>query len=324
MTKHFNNNLKIAFISFSDSTSCKMAKGLFKDIAETEYEIYSAVIDYDASINSNAISVMNELNIDISNQQLDTVKSIPEEVDILIAINYIGDLPDCVSYHHKENWNINTPKYESIDEFRKVRDEIKEKCTTLYQKLRGGQKDIAESKPNNRGPKIMTHREYDDMITRINEEADNLLAIVSAILLGLLCSVTWALVSYITEEKLGILSILVGVIVSQGFTFAGKSTKFIMGITASIITFMSILLGNILIVYMLIADSLDIGFIEVVRTFHDSDYFFKLLKLVHSKFDIIFYLFSMFIAFKNSYINKKSLSVSTIPYKRNDMDNTKE
>ncbi len=349
-TRHMKNNYKkdltIAFISVSNSSACQMAKGLFKDIAETEYKIYSAGIKNDGSINSNAITVMNEINIDISNQELMIIGDLPKEVDILVAIDCEVNLSSYISYQYKEDWVIIDPTGDDIDEYRKVRDIMKEKCQTLKDRILLHQIEIIQETPEVeeeeeiddgtpviygntkekvkvkevKTPKVVSASEYDDMIEKINKEANFPLAIFLGIVFGLIGAIAWALISKITGYNIGIIALLIGFLVSQGFIIAGKSTKIGMGIIAAIIAFISILLGNLIIAFIGIAEYLDMEFFELLQVFDYQTYMLDLIKEIHSPLTIVFYLISMSTAFKRSYIDKNNLNVSIVPNKYDGID----
>ncbi len=350
MRNNFKKDLKIAFVSINNASACQMAKGLFKDIADADYTIYSAGIKDIGSINSNAITVMNEINIDISNQELMIIEDLPREVDLLIAIDCEFDLSSYISYHYKEDWVITDPTGDDIDEYRKVRDIMKEKCQTIKKRVLMRQiiikeeekkveveeeEEIDDGTPVIYGsiiekrkeveiPQAASASEYDELIEKINREANFPLAIFLGILFGFLGALAWAFVSNTTGYNIGIIAVLIGFIVSQGFIIAGRSTKIWMGLIAAIIAFISILLGNLIIAFISIAKYLDMGFFELVQSFNYEDYFVNLIVKMHTPVSIFFYIISMTTAFKRSYIDKNKLDITITPDKQSYIDNTKE
>lgn len=125
----------IYFLCTGNSCRSQMAEGWAKKHLSNEWEVKSAGLEAHG-LNPNAVKAMNEVGIDISNQQSETIDS-----DILnnatLAVTLCGHAADhCpVTPPHvkREHWGFDDPaKAEGTDEekwqvFQRVRDEIGER-----------------------------------------------------------------------------------------------------------------------------------------------------------------------------------------------------
>lgn len=110
-----------------------MAEGFAKEILGDEWAVYSAGIEAHG-VNSEAVSIMKEINIDISRQTSDIIDNrILKQSDLVITLCSHADqncpaIPDNVK---KTHWAIKDPAGQSKHVFRKVRDEIKANMVQL-------------------------------------------------------------------------------------------------------------------------------------------------------------------------------------------------
>jgi arsenate reductase len=116
-----------------------MAEGFARAVEKGVIEPYSAGL-MPKGVNAKAIQVMQEIGIDISHQQS---KSIDEELlkkmDIIITLcdNAAESCPWTPPEIKRIHWSLRDPdaakgtEEEILNEFRRVRDEIKEKVITF-------------------------------------------------------------------------------------------------------------------------------------------------------------------------------------------------
>ncbi len=345
MTRQFNNNLKVAFVCVHNSCRSQMAEGFLKRLAGDDFVVYSAGSEDQDSINPNAVEVMKEIDIDISEQYPKSLSDIPTEIDILITMGCDVKISDA-TYHYTEDWAIDDPTDGSLDDFRKVRDIIKQKCIDLIERIEGGKLVINydDEQPfgtvtdeqsfdtttddytvtrndyqyiidaqHQQAPAKMRAYEYEELINTVNERANYPLGILLGLVFGLIGAGIWALITKLTGYNLGIIAIAVGFLVSQGFVIAGRSTKLAMGITAAIIALISVFFGNIVNGFLQIADYHNKTFFYVLMNFDYENYLVDLIIKVHNLYDIIFYGIAMLTAFRRSFIDKNSLNVDILP-----------
>ena len=114
-----------------------MAEAFFRKYMPKGFEAISAGTKPSAQVNPIVSQAMNELGIDIENQ---TPKPISQQIisESEKAIN-MGciDKESCPALFMKDiiDWQIPDPKGKSIEEVRKIRDQIKTKVMILIQSL---------------------------------------------------------------------------------------------------------------------------------------------------------------------------------------------
>lgn len=124
-----------------------MAEGFAKEFGKGLIEVYSGGL-MAAGVHNRAIAVMKEIGIDISNQNSKVMDvGLLKQMDIIVTLcRYAEELcPYTPPEIKRIHWPIKDPvgtigtEEEIMNEFRRARDEIKEKVKALI-------KDIADSK----------------------------------------------------------------------------------------------------------------------------------------------------------------------------------
>ncbi len=129
---------KIAFVCTGNSCRSQMAEGLARHYGNDVFEVYSAGTHPADEVNPNAIEVMKEIGIDISSHKPKLLEDIPYEMDILITMG-CGVVCPFVPNKYEADWGLPDPVGQPIEEFRRVRDIIKEKVIDLTDKVRKGE-----------------------------------------------------------------------------------------------------------------------------------------------------------------------------------------
>ncbi len=78
---------------------------------------------------------MEEIGIDISNQYPKKLEEIPSELDILITMGCSNVECPYVPCKYKKDWGLDDPAGKPVDEFRKIRNIIKERVESLIDKV---------------------------------------------------------------------------------------------------------------------------------------------------------------------------------------------
>ncbi|MCL5772055.1 MAG: arsenate reductase ArsC [Actinobacteria bacterium] len=135
-----NQKHKIAFICTGNSCRSQMAEGFAKYLAAKTgvgdiLEIYSAGTNPKKVINPDAIKVMSEAGIDISNQHTKLINDIPSFIDTVITMGCIDGCP-AISHNYFEDWDLEDPDGKSIEKFREVRGKIEKKTKDLIIKIK--------------------------------------------------------------------------------------------------------------------------------------------------------------------------------------------
>ncbi|GAB4422085.1 MAG: thioredoxin-dependent arsenate reductase [Thermodesulfovibrionales bacterium] len=140
--------LKVMFLCTGNSCRSQMAEGFAREYGKGLIEPYSAGL-MAAGVHPRAISVMKEIGIDISKQESKGIdESLLRTMDIVITLcgNAEASCPMTPPHIKRIHWPIDDPigaigsEEEIIKEFRRARDEIKEKVIKLIEEV----KDVQE------------------------------------------------------------------------------------------------------------------------------------------------------------------------------------
>lgn len=131
--------IKIMFLCTANSCRSQMAEGLARNIGKGKVEAYSAGL-FAAGVHPRAAAVMKEIGVDISGQRSKEIDhSLFDQMDIVITLcshaeEYCPVPPASVTKLH---WPIKDPvgtlgtEEDIMNEFRRARDEIREKILEL-------------------------------------------------------------------------------------------------------------------------------------------------------------------------------------------------
>ena len=130
-----SKKLTVLFVCVHNAGRSQMAAGYMRELGAGRVEVLSAGSAPKDTINPQAIAVMAEEGIDIANQQpkILTTEAV-QESDAVITMG-CGDA--CPFYPGKryEDWVLEDPAGQDIDQVRKIRDEIKGRVQTLLSEL---------------------------------------------------------------------------------------------------------------------------------------------------------------------------------------------
>lgn len=126
---------KVAFVCIGNSCRSQMAEGFAKEYAGDFLDVYSAGTDPASEVKANAIMVMKEVGIDISDQHPKLLAEIPSELDILITMGCGVECP-YIPCKFREDWGLDDPAGKSIDVFRKTGKIIDQKVKELIKKIK--------------------------------------------------------------------------------------------------------------------------------------------------------------------------------------------
>jgi protein-tyrosine-phosphatase len=114
-----------------------MAEAFFKKYAKNSFNVISAGTDPSDNLNPVVVSVMNEIGIDLKNQQPQLLStSMITNSNKTVNMGCM-DKESCPSLFVKDvdDWNMDDPKGKSIDDVRKIRDQIKHNVLDLLDSL---------------------------------------------------------------------------------------------------------------------------------------------------------------------------------------------
>ncbi len=127
----------ILFVCVENAGRSQMAEAFFKKYAPKKFNVISAGTTPSSQLNPLSVKVMNEIGIDLNDQQPKLLSNNVIESSFKTINMGCMDKESCPSLFIKEvlDWNISDPNEKSIDEVRKIRDQIKTKVMSLIDSL---------------------------------------------------------------------------------------------------------------------------------------------------------------------------------------------
>jgi glutathione/glutaredoxin type arsenate reductase len=127
----------VMFVCKKNSRRSHMAEGFAKTLGKGKISVTSSGLEA-SKVDPITIQVMDEIGIDISDQRSKALSDFkPEDYDAVISLCGCGvNLPrDWVLREVFQDWQLDDPEGESIETFRRVRDEVKERVEKLIASL---------------------------------------------------------------------------------------------------------------------------------------------------------------------------------------------
>lgn len=128
---------RVMFVCKKNSRRSQMAEGFARTLGEGKVAVTSSGLET-SQVDPATTQVMFEVGIDISNQTSKPLShSHPKDYDVVISLCGCGvNLPtDWVLRDIFQDWQLDDPEGQSIEVFRQVRDEIKQRVVKLIQFL---------------------------------------------------------------------------------------------------------------------------------------------------------------------------------------------
>jgi protein-tyrosine-phosphatase len=132
-----NASKNILFVCVENAGRSQMAEAFFKKYAKNKFNVMSAGTLPSSKLNSVVVSVMAEIGIDLHAQQPQLLSSSMIENSIKTVNMGCVDKKSCPSLFVKDvdDWNVEDPKGKSIEDVRKIRDQIKNDVLNLLDSL---------------------------------------------------------------------------------------------------------------------------------------------------------------------------------------------
>lgn len=125
----------VLFVCVENSCRSQMAEGFARLLGPSSIEAFSAGSKPSGKINQTAIAAMREIGVDLTRQASKGLSELPaRRWDYVITMG-CGDACPFVDAVRREDWAIPDPKQMPLEEFRRVRDQIKERVKDLLEKL---------------------------------------------------------------------------------------------------------------------------------------------------------------------------------------------
>lgn len=127
----------VMFVCKHNSRRSQMAEGFARTLGEGKITVTSSGLAIN-EVDPIAVKVMSEVGIDISQQSSKPLDNFnPEDYDIVISLCGCGvNLPEAwVIREVFEDWQLDDPAGGSLETFRQVRDQVKERVIKLIASL---------------------------------------------------------------------------------------------------------------------------------------------------------------------------------------------
>jgi arsenate reductase len=134
--------MKILILCTGNSCRSQMAEGFLK-FFDPSMQVYSAGTNPSSQVNPNAIKVMEEIGIDISDgQPQDVAEYLDQSFDFVITVCgnaketcpiFMGDVKETLHIGFDDPADATGTEEEILSEFRRVRDEIKRDFRAFYE-----------------------------------------------------------------------------------------------------------------------------------------------------------------------------------------------
>lgn len=135
---------RVMFVCKNNSRRSQMAEGFARQLSAGKIKVTSAGLETN-QIDPLAIQVMSEVGIDISSQTSKPLSNFnPEDYDAVISLCGCGvNLPEpWVLREVFQDWQLEDPQGQSIETFRQVRSQVKERVEQLIHSFSTGKANI--------------------------------------------------------------------------------------------------------------------------------------------------------------------------------------
>lgn len=126
---------RVLFVCVENANRSQMAEAFARILGGAAVEAYSAGSQPSGMVNPKAIEAMRELGYDLSAHESKSLQELPEVTFDFVATMGCGDACPMVRARHRADWSIPDPKHLPPDEFRVVRDLVRDKVQAMLNEL---------------------------------------------------------------------------------------------------------------------------------------------------------------------------------------------
>lgn len=125
----------LLFVCVENANRSQMAQAFATMLSQGAVDAFSAGSRPSGQVNPRAIQFMRELDYNLSTHESKSLDEFNgQQIDVAVTMG-CGDACPAVKAGRREEWNIPDPKHLSDDEFRAIRDSIRDKVQTLIDSL---------------------------------------------------------------------------------------------------------------------------------------------------------------------------------------------
>ena len=126
---------RVLFVCVENANRSQMAEAFARILGGKSVEAYSAGSRPSGVVNPKAIEAMRELGYDLSVHGSTSLDELPDVAFDFVATMGCGDACPMVRARQRADWSIPDPKHLPADEFRVVRDLIRDRVQTMLDEL---------------------------------------------------------------------------------------------------------------------------------------------------------------------------------------------
>ncbi len=147
-----------------------------------------------------------------------------------------------------------------------------------------------------------------DKFERLRLEQRPIQGIISGLTVGIIGAVLWGTISVITSFQIGYMALAIGAAVGLAVRTSGRGVDLAFGYWGAGLAFLSVALGNFLSIIGMLANELNMDYIELLFKF-DYSYLPMVMKETFSPMDLVFYAIAIYEGYRFSFrkITEKDL-----------------
>ena len=126
---------RVLFVCVENANRSQMAEAFARILGDQAVEAFSAGSRPSGKVNPKAIESMQELGYDLSVHDSKSLEELPDMDFDFVATMGCGDACPLVQAKRRADWSIPDPKHLPLDEFRVVRDMIRDKVQATLEEL---------------------------------------------------------------------------------------------------------------------------------------------------------------------------------------------
>ena len=130
-----NEKKKLLFVCVENSCRSQIAEAFARLLGGDRVEAYSAGSRPSGVVNPKAIASMKEIGYDLSSHNSKSLDELPDIDWDFVATMGCGDECPFIRSKRREDWQIPDPKNMPPDEFRNVREMVREKVASLLAEI---------------------------------------------------------------------------------------------------------------------------------------------------------------------------------------------
>ncbi len=130
-----DNITRVLFVCVENANRSQMAEAFARILGGAAIEPYSAGSRPSGMVNPKAVAAMRELGYDLSVHGSKSLDELPDVTFDFVATMGCGDACPMVRTRQRADWSIPDPKDLPPDEFRGIRDLIRDKVRTTLNEL---------------------------------------------------------------------------------------------------------------------------------------------------------------------------------------------